>query len=363
MGLKDFFITAPTPIAEAAVDASLAPINSIDSIGAPFFAVGQSATRSEAMGVPTIARARGIICSTVAALPLETKVKETNETVYSPRVIHQPDPRITGAEYWAWIAEDLLFRPAAYSRVLSRYADTGRIQAMERIAPERVTVETNSLGTEVEGYRIDGYSIAPEDLVVFGNMQEGLLNRAGRTVRAAHALERAAYDFALNPIPQIVLSSNGVQLPKDRVASLINAFKNKASKAVTFLNADIKMDTIGYDPKNLQMNEARNYLALELCRAIGLPAWFASADPTSMTYSNAVNQRRDLIDFSIRPVLTIIEERLSLTDFTPASQYVRFDLDDFLRGNAYERAQVYEILNRIGAMSIDEIRQEEDMIG
>ena len=363
MGLKDFFITAPTPIAEAAVDASLAPINSIDSIGAPFFAVGQSATRSEAMGVPTIARARGIICSTVAALPLETKVKETNETVYSPRVIHQPDPRITGAEYWAWIAEDLLFRPAAYSRVLSRYADTGRIQAMERIAPERVTVETNSLGTEVEGYRIDGYSIAPEDLVVFGNMQEGLLNRAGRTVRAAHALERAAYDFALNPIPQIVLSSNGVQLPKDRVASLINAFKNKASKAVTFLNADIKMDTIGYDPKNLQMNEARNYLALELCRAIGLPAWFASADPTSMTYSNAVNQRRDLIDFSIRPVLTIIEERLSLTDFTPASQYVRFDLDDFLRGNAYERAQVYEILNRIGAMSIDEIRKEEDMIG
>jgi HK97 family phage portal protein len=194
-------------------------------------------------------------------------------------------------------------------------------------------------------------------------MQEGLLNRAGRTVRAAHALEKAAYDFALNPIPQIVLSSNGVQLPKDRVASLINAFKNKASKAVTFLNADIKMDTIGYDPKNLQMNEARNYLALELCRAIGLPAWFASADPSSMTYSNAVNQRRDLIDFSIRPILTIIEQRLSLTDFTPASQYVRFDLDDFLRGNPYERAQVYEILNRIGAMSIDEIREEEDMIG
>lgn len=363
MGLKDFFITAPQPIAEVNVDAALAPVNSIDALGAPYFAYGQSATRSEAMGVPVIARARGIICSTVASLPLETKVKETNETVPSFRVIHQPDPRITGAEFWAWIAEDLLFRPAAYARVLSRYADTGRIQAMERIAPERVEVLTNGLGTEIDAYRVDGYSIDPADLVVFGNMQEGLLNRAGRTVRSAHALEKAAYDFALNPIPQIVLSSNGVQLPKDRVASLINAFKNKASKAVTFLNADIKMDTIGYDPKNLQMNEARQYLALELCRAIGLPAWFASADPSSMTYSNAVNQRRDLIDFSIRPVLTIIEQRLSLTDFTPASQFIRYDLDDFLRGNPYERAQVYEILNRIGAMTIDEIREEEDIIG
>ncbi len=39
-----------------------------------------------------------------------------------------------------------------------------------------------------------------------------------------------------------------------------------------------------------------------------------------------------------------------------------FDLDDFLRGNPYERAQVYEILNRIGAMSIEEIREEEDML-
>jgi hypothetical protein len=42
---------------------------------------------------------------------------------------------------------------------------------------------------------------------------------------------------------------------------------------------------------------------------------------------------------------------------------VRFDLDDFLRGNPYERAQVYEILNRIGAMTIDEIREAEDIIG
>ncbi len=57
-----------------------------------------------------------------------------------------------------------------------------------------------------------------------------------------------------------------------------------------------------------------------------------------------------------------IEQRLSFADFTPAGNRVSFDLDDFLRGNPYERAQVYEILNRIGAMSIEEIREEEDML-
>jgi HK97 family phage portal protein len=128
------------------------------------------------------------------------------------------------------------------------------------------------------------------------------------------------------------------------------------------LNGDVSIETVGYDPKNLQLNEARGYLALELCRAAGLPAYFASAEPNSFTYSNALSERRSLIDYSLRPLMTAIEQRISLSDFTPLGQEVKFNLDDFLRGNPLERAQVYEILNRIGAMSIEEIREEEDLL-
>ena len=71
---------------------------------------------------------------------------------------------------------------------------------------------------------------------------------------------------------------------------------------------------------------------------------------------------RSLVDFSLRPYLTAYEQRMSFSDITPAGTKVRFDLDDFLRGNPLERAQVYEILNRIGAMSVEEIREEEDLI-
>jgi phage portal protein BeeE len=81
-----------------------------------------------------------------------------------------------------------------------------------------------------------------------------------------------------------------------------------------------------------------------------------------MTYSNSTSERRSFVDFSLRPLLTAIEQRLNMSDITPAGQTVRFDMDDFLRGNPLERAQVYEILNRIGAMSVDEIREEEDLI-
>jgi hypothetical protein len=32
---------------------------------------------------------------------------------------------------------------------MERYADTGKIRAMERIAPERVTIQTTGMGYEI----------------------------------------------------------------------------------------------------------------------------------------------------------------------------------------------------------------------
>jgi phage portal protein BeeE len=123
------------------------------------------------------------------------------------------------------------------------------------------------------------------------------------------------------------------------------------------------LQALGIDPAKLQLNEARQYVALELARACNLPAYFVSAETTSMTYSNSVSERRSLIDFSMKPILTAIEQRLSMPDFiSSTTSTIRFSLDEFLRTDALQRAQVYEILNRIGAMSVEQIQEEEDLI-
>ena len=81
-----------------------------------------------------------------------------------------------------------------------------------------------------------------------------------------------------------------------------------------------------------------------------------------MTYSNVTSERRALIDFSLKPLLTVIEERLSMPDILPRGQKARFDLDDFLRGNPLERAEIYSKLVPLGIMTVDEIRAEEDLV-
>ena len=366
MALLDFFIPK-TPAAPLTVDAAStpAPFNNTGSIS-PFIFTSSTATRAQAMAVPTIARARGILCSTVASLPMEQYSKLNGAHLPTPSVINQPDPRVPGSAIYAWLSEDLLFHGVGYGQVLEQYGDTGRVRSWTRIAPDRVTQKLNHLQTEIIGYQVDG-SIVPTQgvgsLVVFYGLDEGILNRAGRTIRAAHALEQAAETFAKEPVPLQVLKSNGTNLPAERIAKLLEAWRAaRLNKSTAFLNADVELQALGIDPAKLQLNEARQYVALELARACNLPAYFVSAETTSMTYSNTQSERRGLIDFSLRPILTAIEQRLSMPDFVSSTTEIRFSLDDFLRGNALERAQVYQILNTIGAMSVEQIREEEDLI-
>ena len=364
--IRDFFfpqVTAQTPQKTSDVTAALTPVQISDSVY-NILGGATNTTRQLAMSVPSIARARNIICGTTGSLPLEQYNKFTGEHVDPLRVISQPDPRVPGANVWSWIAEDLLFFGFAYLRVTDRYAEDGRVRAAERIAPARVTVRTNAEGNEIVGYYIDGRSVPNEDIKVFMGMDEGLLNRAGQTLKAGAWLERVALTYAREPAPLTVLKSSGTAMPGDRIRAVLDAWsKARKERSTAFLNADVVIEKLGFNPSEIQLNEARQYIALELSRAIGIPAWFLSSDPQSNTYSNAVNQRRDLIDYSLRPMMTVIEQRLSQNDFLPSGQYARYDLDDFLRGNPLERAQVYQILNGIGAMTIDEIREEEDMIG
>ena len=367
MGLFDRFLTNQTPTIQTDVAAANTPYNLQSAVGGLFYGA-QTATREQAMSVPSVARARNIICSTIGSLPLETYNHFTKEHLDPNRVIMQPDPRIAGSAIYAWIAEDLLFHGVAYGQVLDAYAasDNSRVRAWTRVAPDRVTYNLNANQTEITSYMVDGMHVPATgimSLIVFSGLDEGVLNRAGRTIRAAQELEKAAELYAKEPVPTMVLKSNGTNLAPERITKLLESWKiARNTRATAFLNADVELTALGFDPQKLQLNEARQYLATELARAVGIPASFLSAELTSQTYSTTVMERKALIDFSLRNIITPIEQRLSMADFVPNGVEVRFDIDDFLRGSALERAQVYEILNRIGAMSIEQIQEEEDLI-
>ncbi len=73
---------------------------------------------------------------------------------------------------------------------------------------------------------------------------------------------------------------------------------------------------------------------------------------TNKPWPKAADLHWPLIDTAIEKLKPLfLQQALGMdvvASFVPNPVMVRFALDDFLRGNALERAQVYEILNRIG---------------
>lgn len=370
MGLRDQFRLLTTADLIAAQDnadlvASLAPVNTSNGY---YFNYGNVAAvdRNTAMQVPALSRARNIICGTIGSLPLETRLRADNSYVQSPRVINQPDQRVSGSGVYFWVAEDLLFYGVSYGLVTEVFQEfPNRIKSWTRIVPTRVTVNYNPAATEVIGYSLDGKRVPDQgvgSLIVFYGLDEGILSRGGRTIRTAHELEKAAYNFAQEPTPAMALKSD-INLPSERITKLLESWKvARQTRSTAFLNANVELQQFGHNPRDLQLVEARQYLAAEIARLCNIPAWYLNADTGSMTYSNVTQSRRDLIDLSIKPLLVSIEQRLSQPDFTPQTQHVRFDLNDFLRGTAEERARVWQILNSIGALSVEEIRELEDLV-
>jgi HK97 family phage portal protein len=111
----------------------------------------------------------------------------------------------------------------------------------------------------------------------------------------------------------------------------------------------------------MQLTESRLNTAAEIARMCNIPAWYINAESASATYSNVSQERRSLVDFSLKPFMSCISERLSMNDITPRGSTVRFDLDDYLRGNPLEQVEVLSKMLEVGIIDVEEARESMDL--
>ena len=352
--------------------AAIAPYTFPDkplSVWAPGFdgVTSTFVTRREALSVPACARGRNIIVGTAASLELHVKRKFDETRVEpTPTIISQPDKNMPTAVVYGMTAENLLFHGVAYWQIKEIDPATGRPSQIRWIDAPRVSQVLDSTGEIVIGYQLEAQRLPDSgvgSLIQFTGIDpDGILNRGGRTLRTAAALERAVFNYAETPTPSVVLKAN-VPMDSNKATAILTAWKQaRQTKGTAFLSDNVDMQSVGFNAADLQLTEAREYLAKEIARLMNIPAYYLDASTNTMTYSNVTAERRALLDFSLRPLLTAIEQRLSMDDITVSTQYVEYDLDDFLRGNPLERADVYSKLIPLGVLTVEEAREEEDLV-
>jgi HK97 family phage portal protein len=363
MGLVDFLLGSPPAKPQLQATAGIEIPYYQNNFLNPFnnFRIN----RSDAMQVPAVARARNIIAGTIATLGLRSFNEVTGQQIEGRSLLKQPDPALALAVTMVWTVEDLLFSGHAFWQVLEVSQDGLPTQA-RRIDPTRVTftidANTNQI---VNGFYLDA-QLTPANgvgsLIMFSGIDEGILNRGGRTISTALKLEEAVQRMATEPNPTMVIKNTGVDLPPEQVSSLLASWKQaRATRSTAYLSGPLDVTTFGYDAGQMQLSESRLNTASEIARMCNIPAWYINAESASATYSNVSQERRSLVDFSLRPFMSCIEERLSMNDLTPRSQVVRFDLDDYLRGNPLEQIEVLTKMLDAGIINLDEARGQMDL--
>jgi HK97 family phage portal protein len=346
------------------IEAQYAPQVMGENMPSLYNAIVARVSRHDAMTVPSVARARNLICGTVASIPLEYYKTSTGEVIAPPRWIKQLSKNQPSFITLSWIVDSLLFYGVSYLLVTERYAEDGRPASFEWVSNSRVTFTTDLEGIMVTQYYVDMAPVAMNDIVTIQGFDEGVLDRAGRTIQAAIDVDRAAALNSANPQPAGFLKNSGADLPPNEVQGLISAWKRaRQNNSTAYLTSTLDYSPVSFSPKDMMYNEAVQNLSTQIARAMNVPAYYLSADQnTTMTYANVQDERKQFYALSIEPYVQAIQARLSMDDISTAGHEVKFCVGDtFLKQDPLVEIQVLEKLLSLGLITTEQAMAMTDL--
>jgi hypothetical protein len=297
--------------------------------------------RLAAIQIPTVSRARDLICGMIGCLPIRQYSKQWMDDDYEDIDLpddtwfHQPDPNVTRNFIMSWTADDLIFYGRAFWIITSRFGNG--FPASFTWVPAADVQTRDQAGPQWFGpskqVTFNGIDLNPNDVVQFISPIQGLLSMGARAIRTNINLDNSAERFARNQTPAGVLKqTEGEPLSGEELSEMAAAFAAaRNNNAIAALNQYVDWKESYMDPSKLQLTEARTYQALEMARLANIPPYLVGAPSGSgMTYQNALQARQDLYLFGAKPYIDCIEQTLSMNNVTPRGRYIYLDVEYYL---------------------------------
>ena len=126
------------------------------------------------------------------------------------------------------------------------------------------------------------------------------------------------------------------------------------------LTGGAKWRNISLPPDQAQFIDSRRFSIEEVARIFNVPLFLLNEHTKQTSWGSGLEeQNKAFIQYSVTPWLTRLE--LTLNQLLPRGQFVKFDLNGYLRGNAKDRVEVYNKLRMLGVLTANDIRALEDM--
>lgn len=282
-------------------------------------------SRKLAMSVPAVARARRLIVGSVSRCPLEARTAGARAEI-QPRWLTRTDGQQSPTFRMTWTIDDLMFHGWSLWG-LDRDYDGAVIRA-DRVPFDLWDVDGNGQ------ILVDGNPASAEEVCLIAGPDEGLLTTSAAAIRHAVKLNQLAERSADTPAAQIMLrQTEGQPLNPDQIKQLVQAWidaRRGENGGVAYTNQSIEAVEMGKTDPALLI-EGRNAAALDIARAVGVPASMIDASPAgtgNVTYRNAEARNGELVDYCLAPYMAAVAARLGQDDMVPRGWAVAFDLTD-----------------------------------
>jgi phage portal protein BeeE len=299
-----------------------------------------------ALSVPTVSRARDLICSMVGCLTFKQYSLQWNgeymERIYLPpdTWFNQPDPNVTRNFIMANTASDLLMFGRAFWVITERLGN-GFPSAFTWIPAQNVYT-LDQTGPQWFGpsnqITFQGSPLETKDVVQFLSPNGGLIYQGQMAITTALRLQKAAERFATNEIPSGYLKQTGGEpMNSQDLADMAAAFAAaRQQSTVAALNEYVDYKETSHKPDDLQLVQSREFMALEMARLANIPPYLVGVSVPGYTYQNADSARMDLYQFGAKPLIEAIEQTLSMNSIIPRGRYVELDVESYLAENGMD---------------------------
>ena len=154
---------------------------------------------------------------------------------------------------------------------------------------------------------------------------------------------------------------------REQLQESLNKFTHRGAKAggVFVLEGGMGYTALAMNPEDAQMLETRSFNVEEICRWFGVPpTLIGHGDKTSNWGTGLEQQNLSFLTYSLRPWLAKIEQSIRKT-LLPAAEkgryFAEFSVEGLLRADTQGRGVWYRAMTDIGAYSIDDVRDKENM--
>ncbi|WP_018012690.1 phage portal protein [Sinorhizobium medicae] len=345
---------------------------------------GEPITDQNILAISAVWACVNLLAGTIASLPLMVyRTNSRGERTLARdhplfRILHDsPNYDQTATDFWEFSSASIELWGNSYAAIERNGG--GRVAALTPLRPDSVSVRRLENGNLEYRWTMDGENHVGSDRAIlhirgFGGDPLGgmsTLHFGRHAFGLARAIDRAAAGtFSNGMIAQTALTferwltDEQRNLAETKLSEKYIGAKNSGRPII--LEGGTKIDVLSIKPEDAQMLESRGFSVEEVCRFFGVPPFMVGHTQKVTSFGSGLEQQvLGFQKFTLRRRLKRIEQALEKQLLTPAERAagltIEFNLEGLLRGDSTARAAFYQSALANGWMTINEVREKENL--